>query len=133
MRRLLCIVVVMATLPASAQAAEPLAVEGGRLVDGRGRAVVLHGVNVVYKLAPYAPDFTRADARRVRGWGMNAIRLGVSWRALEPERGADTVVALPRLAYPRGLDVRAHGVRVVRRAPLTLRGAGRASITITRR
>ena len=110
---------------------------------------------------------------------MNAIRLGVSWRALEPARGsidtayvarvrvlarayptriagrgarwsyratdghfslrwtavrgADTVVALPRLAYPRGFVVRAHGVRVVRRAPLTLRGAGRASITITRR
>ncbi len=88
MRRLLCIVLVMATLPASAHAADPLAVKRGRLVDGRGRAVVLHGVNVVYKLAPYAPDFTRADARRVRGWGMNAIRLGVSWRALEPARGS---------------------------------------------
>ena len=36
-------------------------------------------------------------------------------------------------AYPRGFAVRAHGVRVVRRAPLTLRGSGRASITITRR
>ena len=29
--------------------------------------------------------------------------------------------------------VRAHGVRVVRRSPLTLRGSGRASITVTRR
>jgi hypothetical protein len=43
------------------------------------------------------------------------------------------VVALPRLAYPHGFTVRVHGVRVVRRAPLTLRGSGRASITITRR
>ncbi len=111
MRRLLCIVLLMAALPASAQAADPLAVKGGRLVDGRGRAVVLHGVNVVYKLAPYAPDFTRAEARRVRGWGMNAIRLGVSWRALEPARGTiDTayvarVRTLVRRAGDEGLWV----------------------------
>ena len=41
--------------------------------------------------------------------------------------------AVPRLAYPRGFAVRTHGVRVLRRAPLTLRGSGRASITVTRR
>ena len=229
MRRLVCVLLLLtAALPASARAAaDPLAVKDGRFVDGHGRAVVLHGVNVVYKLAPYTPDFTHADARRLRGWGMNAIRLGVSWWALElvrgaidaayvrrvvdgadaagvgwlywqyktygdpttsaaaegPDaesivtpagavkaakvrelaraypmrvagrgarwsyrvsdgrftlrwtsaRGADTVVAVPRVAYPRGFSVRAHGVRVIRRAPLTLRGAGRASITITRR
>jgi hypothetical protein len=265
-RRALCLLLLAAAaVPASAgAAADPLAVAGGRLVDGRGRAVVLHGVNVVYKPAPYTPDFTRADARRLRGWGMNAIRLGVSWRALEPTRGvidggyadwlttdygyplavrnaasnhaaalvtefgatdkldvirraldgadavgvgwmywqyktyddpttsaaaegpdaesivtpggavkaakaralarpspmriagrrarwrygaadgrfslrwtavggADTVVAVPRLAYPRGFAVRTQGVRVVRRAPLTLRGSGRASIAVTRR
>jgi endoglycosylceramidase len=64
----------IAAVPASAPgAADPLAVKGGRLVDGQGRAGVLHGVNVVYKLAPYAPEFTRADARRLRGWGMDAI------------------------------------------------------------
>ena len=73
-----------------AGAADPARREGRAPRRRRGRAVVLHGVNVVYKLAPYAPDFTRADARRVRGWGMNAIRLGVSWRALEPARGRST-------------------------------------------
>ena len=46
-------------------------------------------------------------------------RFTLRWTAV---RGADTVVALPRLAYPHGSAVRAHGVRVVRRAPLTLRG-----------
>jgi hypothetical protein len=54
----------------------------------------------------------------------------VRWRATG---GADTIVALPRLAYPRGFAVAVHGVRVVRRAPLTLRGSGSASITVTRR
>ena len=102
----------IAAVPASAPgAADPLAVKGGRLVDGQDRAVVLHGVNVVYKLAPYAPDFTRADARRLRGWGMDAIRLGVSWRALEPTRGvldagyAARVRRLVRLAGAEGLWV----------------------------
>ena len=102
----------IAAVPASAPgAADPLAVRGGRLVDGQDRAVVLHGVNVVYKLAPYAPDFTRADARRLRGWGMDAIRLGVSWRALEPTRGvfdtgyAARVRRLVRVAGAEGLWV----------------------------
>jgi endoglycosylceramidase len=112
-RRALCLLLLAAAaVPASAgAAADPLAVEGGRLFDGRGRAIVLHGVNVVYKLAPYTPDFTRADARRLRGWGMNAIRLGVSWRALEPTRGvldagyAARVRRLVRLAGTEGLWV----------------------------
>jgi hypothetical protein len=63
-------------------------------------------------------------------YGAGDGRFSLSWTAVG---GADTVVAVPRLAYPRGFAVRAHGVRVVRRAPLTLRGSGRASITVTRR
>jgi endoglycosylceramidase len=115
MGRPLCVVLVlmvMAVVPAGARAAaDPLAVKGGRLVDRQGRTVVLHGVNVVYKLARYAPDFTRADARRLRGWGMNAIRLGVSWKALEPTRGvldagyAARVRKLVRIAGAEGLWV----------------------------
>jgi endoglycosylceramidase len=111
-RRALCALVVALALPASAGAAvDPLSIHGGAVRDAHGREVVLHGVNVVYKLAPYLPDFTRADARRVRGWGMNAIRLGVSWRALEPTRGAidaayvDRVHRLVRLAGDDGLWV----------------------------
>jgi endoglycosylceramidase len=115
MGRPLCVLLVLmaaAVVPAGAHAAaDALAVKGGRLVDGQGRTVVLHGVNVVYKLAPYAPAFTRADARRLRGWGMNAIRLGVSWKALEPSRGvvdagyAARVRKLVRIAGAEGLWV----------------------------
>lgn len=113
MRRLLYVLLLLtAVLPASARAgADPLAVRQGRLVDRQGRTVVLHGVNVVYKLAPYTPDFTRADARRVHGWGMNAVRLGVSWRALEPARGTidaayvGRVRRLVRIAGSEGLWV----------------------------
>jgi hypothetical protein len=33
---------------------------------------------------------------------------------------------------PHGFRVRAHGARIARRAPVTVRGAGAASMTVTR-
>jgi endoglycosylceramidase len=79
--------------PASA-AVKPLRVKGGALVDGSGRSVILHGVNVVYKRSPYLPhgtaerdSFTRRDVRRLRSWGFNTVRFGLSWKALMPTQG----------------------------------------------
>ncbi|MFL5827363.1 MAG: cellulase family glycosylhydrolase [Thermoleophilaceae bacterium] len=106
-------------LPAGAAAAEPLAVRDGRIVDrSTGATVVLRGVNVVYKPAPYLPhgssertSFDRRDVRRLRSWGFNAIRLGVTWKALMPTRGKVSndylarVVKLVRLAERGGLYV----------------------------
>ena len=116
MRALLALAAAL-LLPASAAAA-PLRVKGGRLVDGRGRTVVLHGVNVAYKVAPYHPNgagertsFDREDVARLRGWGMNSIRLGVTWKALEPAPGAidesylAEIARISRLAARRGLYV----------------------------
>ncbi len=84
----------LATAPI-AHAIEPLKVEDGKLLDARGRQLVLHGINVVYKVAPYHPNeehgetssFNETDVRRLKRWGFNAIRLGVQWAGLEPERG----------------------------------------------
>ncbi len=100
MRSRLGIVAVLAlaalAVPAAAgAAATPLRVRDGRLLDRQGRAVLLRGMNVVYKLAPHLPNdeggeetsFNARDAERLRRWGFNTIRLGVSWRALEPQRG----------------------------------------------
>ena len=81
-------------------------------------------------------ELARAYPTRIAGrgarWSYRGAdgRFNLRWTAA---RGADTLVTVPAVAYPRGFAVRAHGVRVVRRAPLTLRGSGRASITITRR
>ena len=65
---------------------------GPFLRDGLGRAVILHGVNAVYKLAPYelvdAPgkawDFSAADAAGMASLGFDFVRLGVVWQGLEP-------------------------------------------------
>jgi endoglycosylceramidase len=63
--------------------------EGRWLVDGQGRVVVVHGVNLVYKPAPYAPPdtpsgFTAADADWLARYGFNAARLGVLWAGVDP-------------------------------------------------
>jgi endoglycosylceramidase len=96
-RALLAIALLALALPAAAQgqAARPLKVAGGKIVDDRGRQVILHGVNVVYKRPPYYPaasgpatnTFTRTDLRQLRAWGFNSIRLGVIWAGLEPQPG----------------------------------------------
>lgn len=82
-------------LPAVAGAAQkPLRSQAPYLVDRQGRVVILHGVNVVYKVPPYLPNdkqgektsFNDRDARRLRSYGFNTIRLGINWKAVEPTR-----------------------------------------------
>src|ERR1700733_8298108 len=65
---------------------------GPYLYDANGRIVILHGVNVVYKHAPYIahPDpgepwnFSVKDAQKMRSLGFNVVRLGIEWQALAP-------------------------------------------------
>ncbi len=63
---------------------------GAWLVDAQGRTVILHGVNAVWKQAPYvAPDsldgFTAADADWLAAHGFNSVRLGVLFAGVMPQ------------------------------------------------
>ncbi len=68
---------------------------GPYLYDSKGRMVLMHGTNVVYKHAPYIayPDpgepwnFSAADAARMQELGFNVVRLGIEWQGLEPGSG----------------------------------------------
>ncbi len=68
------------------------AVSGPYLTDDKGRVVILHGVNAVYKRAPYELyedpgkpwNFTAADAKRMASLGFNIVRLGIIWQGIEP-------------------------------------------------
>lgn len=64
---------------------------GRWLVDPQGRVVIVHGLNLVYKRAPYVPPntvhgFRAADARWLARHGFNAARVGTLWAGLTPTR-----------------------------------------------
>jgi len=66
--------------------------EGRWLVDEQNRIVLLHGVNAVWKLAPYSPPdsalgFTAADADWLRDHGFNTVRLGTIFAGVMPQEG----------------------------------------------
>lgn len=73
----------------------PLSVEAGRIVDDRGRSVLLRGANVNAlgdyfqadpEVEPTAP-VTDADWDAMAAHGLSVVRLILSWSRLEPERG----------------------------------------------
>jgi endoglycosylceramidase len=69
---------------------KPLGHEGRWVTDRKGRVVVLHGFNMVYKRPPYHPihaGFGRNDAKFLARNGFNTIRLGVIYAGVEPEPG----------------------------------------------
>jgi endoglycosylceramidase len=90
--------------------------EGARIVDARGREVLLRGVNVnalaeYWKGTPFATTFPLApdDPDRMAIIGWDAVRLLVSWSRIEPSPGAydegylDEVAATAARLRGRGL------------------------------
>jgi endoglycosylceramidase len=68
----------------------PLSNAGTWLTNSDGQVVLMHGVNEVYKVAPYEPsasDFSADDAAFLQANGFNVVRLGVIWAAVEPQPG----------------------------------------------
>lgn len=81
-------------LALSALHAEPDPVDGGRIVDARGREVLLRGVNVNAFAEYWSGNdfatvfpFTEDDAERISEFGWNTVRLLFSWSLIEPEPG----------------------------------------------
>jgi endoglycosylceramidase len=98
----LCAALAGCAIPATADAAPalPLGHAGRWITDARGRVVVLHGTNMVYKLAPYYPaaaGFDAQDAAFLRTLGFNAVRVGVIWTAVEPQPGVYDDVYLEQI------------------------------------
>lgn len=70
-------------------------------LDGQGRVRIDHGVNMVYKRGSYAPDatgFGADDARFLRRNGFTTVRLGLIWKAVEPQPGQYDDQYLDRIA-----------------------------------
>lgn len=71
----------------------PLRAPGGPFLEDRyGRAVLMHGADLVYKVAPYevevgsggVNDLTVSEVQRMAALGFDVVRLGIIWKGLEP-------------------------------------------------
>lgn len=77
------------------------------MIDGARRTTILHGVNVVYKIAPYIPtnnstfdpqySLNDEDIENMVEWGFNFVRLGVMWEAVENAPGQYDEVYLSKV------------------------------------
>src|SRR3954468_20965358 len=97
---------------ASAEPQPPFSSAGGYLTDAQGRVFISHGVNMVNKVAPFEPSatgFGEDDATFLASEGFNSVRLGVIYRAVEPQPGVyddayiDNLVAMAALLEQHGI------------------------------
>ena len=126
MRAVLALIVLLAfaVAPGRALDGRQFRLHGGRLVDERRREVTLRGVNARVEgvfdvtfgdgrlpLEPI-PVFDDGDAATMARFGLNLLRLPISWSGLEPVRGRFDAAYLDRIAAVVAL-CRAHGIVVL--------------------
>src|SRR3954453_22036638 len=98
--------------PATAAPRPPFAHVGRFITDSQGRVFTTHGVNLVYKVPPYEPSVTGFgddDAAFLAREGFNSVRLGVIYKAVEPEPGVYDDAYLAKIAQAAAVLER-HGV-----------------------
>jgi endoglycosylceramidase len=74
---------------------------GRWITDSSGRVLDLHGVNMVYKLSPYYPavaGFGDDDAAFLASEGYDAVRVGIIYKAVEPQPGVYDDAYLAQIA-----------------------------------
>jgi endoglycosylceramidase len=87
---LIALLALALALPAAAFGATPPGHAGRWITDPQGRVLLPHGLNMVNKVKPYAPagtGFGDDDARFLARNGLNIVRLGVIYTAVEPQPG----------------------------------------------
>lgn len=70
-------------------------ISNNAITDEFGRQRIFHGINAIYKSAPYIPfidgpdnlSFNKKDAELLQKLGLNVVRLGVLWAGVEPIEG----------------------------------------------
>jgi hypothetical protein len=63
-----------------------LYVKNHKIYDSNGGERIFHGVNLVSKSPPYyEPEFDERDIIKLKGLGINGLRLGVMWPGVQPK------------------------------------------------
>jgi len=89
----------------------PLNHVGRWITDAKGRTVILHGVNMVYKRPPYEPSaagFNAPDAKFLHRHGLDSVRLGVIYTGVEPHPGKFDSAYLASIAKTQRQLARQH-------------------------
>lgn len=97
--------------PPAVLPAGPVGHAGRWLVDSQGRVLLLHGVNVVAKNAPYYPSafgFGSADAAWLASQGLDVVRLGVLPSGEMPTMGKIDVSYIDQLVSTLHMLARHH-------------------------
>ena len=97
---------------ASAAPALPFSNAAGFITDADGRVFISHGVNMVYKVAPYEPSasgFSDDDAEFLAREGFNSVRLGVIYKAVEPQPGVYDDAYIDNIAQTAAMLTK-HGI-----------------------
>ncbi len=109
---MLALLVLLPAAAAQAAPTAPLGHEGRWVTDAEGRVVMLHGVNMVYKRAPFYPSaagFNAEDAAFLSDHGFNTVRLGITYAGVEPQPGVYDDDYLEQVAASEQL-LAAHGI-----------------------
>src|SRR3954462_11773861 len=92
--------------PAGAAPETPFGNAGLFITDSQGRVFTTHGVNLVYKVAPYEPSVTGFGddaAAFLAREGFNSVRLGIIYKAVEPAPGVYDDAYLAKIAQTAAL------------------------------
>ena len=110
--------------PATQSATEgpvgPISAPGGSFLrDAEGRVVLMHGVNLMYKVPPYEivtsgtgiNVLTNTETASIASDGFDVVRLGILWKGLEPGTASMNDPAIcapgkPKAAGPNQFDAK---------------------------
>jgi endoglycosylceramidase len=90
----------------------PVGHEGRWLTDSQGRVLLVHGVNMVNKTAPYTPaaaGFSDADATWLADNGLLVVRVGILATGVMPTPGVVDTVYVAQIAQTVH-DLASHGI-----------------------
>ncbi len=83
------------------------------LIDSNGQVVITHGLDMIWKSAPYyPPTFSAQDAKFLVSEGFTGARIGFLWAGAEPSPGDYSSAYVQRIAHVNGV-LGQYGIRTV--------------------